>query len=375
MRCQIHAALLGSVAATVLSPLSAAADTPSVATDIVALGGLVASVMGDLGTPTVIVPADVSPHDFAMRPSQARALSNAELIFWMGESLMPVFGRSINSLATEAHVIDMNDIEGTLLLGPRDNALVEVEDHHDHGAHEEHDEHDHEEHAEHDDHDHDEHDHEEHAEHDDHDHDEHDHEEHAEHDDHGHDEHDHEEHAEHDDHHDHSGADAHTWLYPENAKLWLDVIEEELAEHDPENAAIYAANADAAAAAIDAAVNEAETLLADSHDKGVVTFHDAYRYFETAFNIKSYGAIADGHAAPPSPSHMAELRDIVAAEGVKCIFAEPQFDPRLVETVAEGTDLSAAVLDPHGAHLTPGADFYPSLIVDLAGAISSCDDQ
>lgn len=395
MRRQLHAALLGSVALTGLSTMPAFADTPTVATDISSLGGLVSAVMGDLGTPEVIVPATVSPHDFAMRPSQARALDNADLVVWMGEGLMPVFGRTLDALSGDAHIIDVSRIDGTLILGPRENALVEVEDHHDHGDedhddhadhdedHAEHEEHDHEDHDHDDDHDHedhDDHDHadDDHAEHDDHDHEEH---EHAEHDDdHDHDEEDHDDHAEgHTDHsghdHDHSGADPHSWLYPENAKLWLTVIAEELSELDPENAATYAANAETAASAIDAAVSEAKTLLADSHDKGFVTFHDAYRYYETAFEIKSFGSIASGHAAPPSPSDLADLRDIVASEGVTCIFAEPQFNPRLVETVAEGTDLATAVLDPHGADLEMGPDFYPALIVDLAKSISSCGDQ
>ena len=349
MRRHLTASLLGSVTLTGLLPLAVYAETPSVATDIAPLGGLVASVMGDLGAPTVIVPANVSPHDFSMRPSQANDLNNADLVFWVGEGLIPTFGRSIDSLATEAHVIDVNDIDGTLILGKREDVLVEVEDDHDHGG--EHD--DHEEHAE----GHEEHD--EHAEHEEH-------EDHEEHD-------DHEEHAEHEEH-DHSGADPHSWLYPENAKLWLGVIAEELSELDPENADIYAVNATSAAAAIDAAVTEAEALLEPVHDTGFVTFHDAYRYYETAFEIKSYGSIASGHAAPPSPAHLAELREIVAAEGVICIFAEPQFNTSLVETVAEGTDLSAAVLDPLGAHITPDANFYPALILDLANAISSCDD-
>ena len=65
----------------VLSITPASADVPQVATDIPPVHSLVSQVMGDLGTPKLIVPPGTSPHGYAMRPSEARALQNADVTF------------------------------------------------------------------------------------------------------------------------------------------------------------------------------------------------------------------------------------------------------------------------------------------------------
>ena len=70
-----------------LAASTALADVPQVATDIAPVHGLVSRVMQGVGTPELIVPAGATPHDFALRPSQARALQNADLVVWMGPAL------------------------------------------------------------------------------------------------------------------------------------------------------------------------------------------------------------------------------------------------------------------------------------------------
>ena len=232
-----------------LSAWSASAEVPSVVTDVPPIHGLVSAVMGDLGAPDLLVPPGTSPHGYAMRPSEARALQNGDLVFWVGHALTPWLEGPVEEIATSATSIELLDVDGILLRESTDDH----DHHHGHGhgeeEHVEHEEHGDAEHADHDDHDHDKHGDEEHAEHDDHDHDKHGDEEHAEHDDHDdhdHDEHGDEEHAEHDhdahgdeehaDHEDHDDhgeeehadgefrVDPHAWLDPDNAIAWLDTI-------------------------------------------------------------------------------------------------------------------------------------------------------
>ena len=209
------------------SPLCA--EVPSVVTDIAPVQGLAASVMGDLGTPGLLVPQGASPHDHALSPSEARSLQDADLVVWIGTELSPGIGRKIEAIASGATALALFDSEVTAHLATRDSALFEHD--HDHAE----DGHAHEEHAHDDD------------DHDDHDHDDHDHEGHSD----AH--HDDDDHATAAHGHDHGPEDPHVWLSPANARAWLGVIADALAEADRENAGAYRANAEAAQAEIDAA--------------------------------------------------------------------------------------------------------------------------
>jgi len=359
---------------------TAMAEVPRVAVDIAPVHSLVARVMQGVGEPSLIVQPGASPHEYNLRPSEAAALQDADIVFWVSEGLTPWMAGAVETLAGEADVTTLLEVDGVTLLDFREGALFEAHSHnngdhdHDHDEHAEgeaHD-HDHEEHAEDEAHDHD---HEEHAETEAHDHD-HDHEEHAE----GHDhDHEHEEHAEaeaHDHDHDHDHAhgahDPHAWLSPDNAAVWLDVIAAELSSADPDNAGTYFGNAAAAKEQLAAVSAEVNATLEPVRGLSFVVFHDAYQYFETAFDCPASGAISIGDAVDPSPARIAEIQGRVAAEGIQCVLSEPQFDPGLVATVMDGTEANTAVLDPLGSDLEPGPDLYPQLLRNLATSLAGC---
>lgn len=78
-----------SAAVIALIPVAAAAEVPAVVADTPVVQSLVAEVMGDLGTPDLLVGKGADPHDYQLRPSQARALANAGAIFWIGPEMTP----------------------------------------------------------------------------------------------------------------------------------------------------------------------------------------------------------------------------------------------------------------------------------------------
>ncbi|MEM9708995.1 MAG: zinc ABC transporter substrate-binding protein [Pseudomonadota bacterium] len=374
---------------------TALADAPSVAVDIAPVHSLVARVMEGVAAPDLIIPAGASPHEYSLRPSEAAALDDADVVFWLGEDMTPWLEDAVETLAGDAAVTELLHADGITLLDFRENALFEA---HDHGDHGDHDDHGHEEHAsaEHDDHGHDDHDHEEHAEadhddhdheehaeakhgHDDHAHDDHGHEDHAEasHDDHGHDDHGHEDHADagHDDDHaghDHGEHDPHAWLSPENAAVWLNTIAAQLSAVDPENAGAYFANAAEAREEIEALSSEISAILEPARGKAFIVFHDAYQYFEDAFEFPAAGAISLSDASAPSPARIAEIQGRVRDEGIDCVLSEPQYNPGLVATVLDGTEAKTGVTDPLGSDLAPGVGLYPQLLRNLAGALAEC---
>lgn len=309
---------------------AAMAEVPKVATDIAPVHSLVARVMQGVGTPDLIIRPGASPHGYAMRPSEATALEGADLVIWVGESLTPWLEGAIDALASDAHVIELLGEGDTRVLPFREGVAFAA---HDHGedAHEAPGQEDHADHADN-------------AAQD------------QAADDHG---------------HAHEGADPHAWLDPMNARLWLGVIAQELAAHDPANAALYAANATAAQAELDALTVEIAAQVAPVRGKPFLVFHDAYQYFEAAFDLSATGAIALSGAADPGPARIAQLRDLAQEQNIACVFSEPQFDPKLVRTVF-GDVAGHGVLDPLGADVTPGPDLYPALMRHMAAALTGC---
>lgn len=371
------------------------AEVPRVATDIAPIHSLVSMVMQGAGSPDLIIPPGASPHSYAMRPSEARAVAKADLVVWVGPSLAPWLEEPMSSLAQGAERLTLQDVEGIRLLTNRSGVAFEAHDHEghddhdghdDHAGHDDHEGHDHsarEGHGDHEDHkDHDGHD--DHAGHDDHgDHEGHDHADHEGHDDHkghddhaNHDEHDHDAHEEADAHEGHNHApgalDPHIWLDPQNAMVWLDAIAASLSAQDPENAALYADNAAQAQAQLVDLQADIQAELTPLRGQKFVVFHDAYHYFEARFDVEASAAISLSDGAAPSAARLAEVRDVVKDTQAACVFTEPQFNAGLVEALQDGTALKSASLDPIGAALEPGVDMYPALLRDLAAAFSSC---
>jgi len=324
---------------------AAFADVPRVAVDIAPVHSLVARVMAGVGAPDLIVQPGATPHEYNLRPSDAAALQAADLVFWMGEDLTPWMDDALGTLADGATVTSLLHADGTVLLDFREGALFEA---HDHGSE---DEHGHDEHAENEGHDHG---------------DEAAHEnghDHAKHDDDHHDDHDKHAHGEH---------DPHAWLSPANAEVWLNLIAAKLSAADSENAGVYFANAAAAREELVALQAEVAAILEPVRGGRFIVFHDAYQYFEDAFDFPASGAISLSDASDPSPARVAEIRARIREEGVDCVLAEPQFNPGLVNTVLEGTEARIGVIDPLGSGIEPGADLYTQVIRNMATTLADC---
>lgn len=357
--------LLRPLLLTLFTAAPALAQVPLVVADLPVTQSLAAQVMGELGTPGLILERGADPHHAQLRPSQARALAGADLVIWIGEGMSPWLEGPMQTLPT-GRVLELATVEGLRL-----RAYGEA-------GHDDHDDDHHDDHGD-DDHGHD-HDHHDHA-HDDHDDHAHDH-DHDNHDDHGHDAHGHDDHGHaHDDHahahdHDHTGTDPHLWLDPRNAAQWLQAIGAELSALDPANAAQYQANVAAAVADLVTLTDELAAILAPVQGQGLVMFHDAYGYFAGAFGLNIVATVTDGDATTPGAARLSALRAQLAEAGALCLFPEANHSDAFARVVSEGTALRlGAPLDPAGVTLEPGADLYATLMRGLAQGIADCAAQ
>ena len=262
----------------------ARADVPKVLTDIPAVHSLVAQVMDGVGVPDILLTQGSDPHDFQLRPSQARALSQADFIFWIGPGLTPWLERAIEGIGIKGASI--------VLLDHSDN-----------------------------------------------------------------------------------NTDPHAWLDPQNAIRWLDLIANELASLDPENATAYLGNAALARVNISEMSNEVRQTLAPTRGIPIVVFHDAYGHFANRFDINIAGSIRLGDAASPGAAHLAQLRSLISQHAIGCAFGETDHDPALLRNMFKGTGIPVGTLDPVGTTLDYDLELYNTLIRNLAAEIAQCQRE
>lgn len=302
----LTAALLGLI----LARSAAAAEAPAVLVSIKPLHGLVASVMTGIGTPGLIVTGASSPHGYAMKPSDRRALDKAALVIWVGKDFETWLERPLASVKGK---IAMQDIPGMTILPTREGGVWESHDH-------------------------------------------------------GHAGHKNDEHK--DD--DHDEVDGHLWLDPDNAARLVDVVADRLKTIDPTHAATYAANAAETKSRLGKLDAELKTRLTPLAGKPYVVFHDAHQYFEKRYGLTPAGAMTVDPERPLGAKRLAALRDRLKTAGASCVFREPRFGEAAARTLADGALIRTGLLDPEGTMVDPGKDAYFDLMNGLGTALSDC---
>ena len=291
-----------------------------VVTSIKPIHTLASYLMDGVGKPDLIVDGYASPHGFALKPSHAKMLQNADLIFWVGEDLENFLEKPLKSIAKKAEKIELMEIKGLKKLEFRERNIFEGHDDHGHDEHKEH----------------------------------------------GHKE------DKHDDHHEHAHGehDPHIWLDPMNAKVILSEMAEHLIEKDQENASKYKANLKNAHKDLDKLTKKIKSEL--NKDFKSIVFHDAYQYFEKRFDVNVLGAFTVNTDVLPGAEQLSEIREIIEHDKVTCVFSEPQFNPDIINAVAKDTNIKTGVLDPLGATLNPGKKLYFDLISNMSKSFKIC---
>ena len=315
----------------------------NVVTTIKPLHSLVSSVMKGIGEPSLIIEGTNNPHTFVFKPSHAKMIEEADIIFWIGEDLEAFMEKPLDSLAEKAQVISFMELSSIEKLKFREKNIFDDHDGHEdeHEGHEDEDDHGHKD----DDHD------------DDHDGHEDEHE--------GHDDDHNDAHA-----HAHGEFDAHIWLDPVNAKKMVLEIAHELSDLDPNNKVKYEDNANATIKSLDELVDSNKKIL--SKDISYVVFHDAYQYFEKRFGVIPAGALTLNPDVLPGAKQIADIQDVINDKGIKCIFSEPQYNPKIIETIGNDMKISTGVMDPLGAYIDAGPSMYSDLINGIANSIKDC---
>ncbi|MDC1357574.1 zinc ABC transporter substrate-binding protein [Pseudomonadota bacterium] len=324
-----------------------AAETKGIITTIQPINALVSAVIGNTGKTISIIPAEQTPHEFKLKPSDVKVLQDGNLIFYVSNHLESSVTKVFKNLPKNIKIINLMEESDIDHLAIRDNEAWERHDHHGHDDHDDHDKHGKKD--------------------DDHD----------DHDKHGKKDDDHDDHDKHgkkdDDHANHEKEDdVHIWLSPNNAIKIVKKVNKELNLYFPENSKIYDENASKFINKIKNLKEELVKELAPIKDKPFIVFHDAYQYFEKTFELNAVGSVALEGDIASSPKQISFIKEKIKESNASCVFQEPQFDTKLVKIVVEGTNAEIGILDPLGVNVTGDKDFYLQLLRNMSKSLKEC---
>jgi len=313
--------------ATTIFTAPVLADQLRVVVDIPPVHGIVEGVLGSNASITTLISRGIDPHNYTMKPSHAAALSEADLIVLIGESLTPSLAEKLPSLASNAQIIELAKVSNVHLIAYED-------------AHE-----DHEDDAHHDDDHHD------------------DHADEKEQNEHEHDEHHDDEH----DSHDHSGINPHMWLDIDNADVWAHAIAKSASELSTALTSDINANLAAFEQALIGLKSEMQTLTAKPYSVS----HDAFGYLEESFGIDHPQAVTNGMGLRPSPSDMANLRAQIEATPPACMIIDPNDHTALAYALAEEYSIKTVEFSQLG-EIVEGENAYLILMQGAVTAFKTC---
>ncbi|RDE88115.1 zinc ABC transporter substrate-binding protein ZnuA [Aggregatibacter kilianii] len=335
-----------AIAAAILSFSAAASAT--IVTSVKPLGFIASSIANGITDTEVLVPAGASPHDYSLKPSDVQKLKSAEMLIWIGEDVDAFLDKSIDDLDYKKvlTIKDIAAIEPFLLKGEHH--------HHHHGEGDVHEGHDHahkgHEHKGH-----------EHA------HEGHDHKHEHKH------EHGHEGHEHHHDHeHEDLGVNWHVWYSPDISKAVAQRIAAKLLKQYPEKKDLIEKNVAEFNRTLDEQSAKIKTQLEGVKDKGFYVFHDAYGYFNNAYGLKQTGYFTINPLVAPGAKTLAKIKEEIAEHKVTCLFAEPQFTPKVIESLSKGTKVNVGRLDPMGDAVKLGANSYAAFLQFTADSYAQC---
>lgn len=291
-----------------------ASSSPVIMVSIKPFYNICAKVMQSVGKPHLLLANNASPHDYQLKPSDAKMIDSADLIIWGGPELEGYLQKPVSSLAN--HDLNLAKVPGLKLLPMRTDTNWEQHSH-------------------------------------DHDHD----------------------HGQCNHSHAHMVDDPHFWLDPNNAIVIAKAIAKRLAEIDPANAKTYFKNVGEFAKQLKIEEGSWHRKLAPYKDKPYIASHDAYQYFNKHFGLDGVGAISLHPEIPPSIQRVQQIHQLLVAEKITCIFSEPQFNYKIIDTLIKGTNVHKGQLDPLGQDANLGPNGYIVLMENLVDSFVTCNKQ
>lgn len=324
---------ISAISAALLSaPMMANAD---VLASVKPLGFIVSSIADGVTGTQVLVPAGASPHDYNLKLSDIQKVKSADLVVWIGEDIDSFLDKPISQIERKKviTIADLADVKPLLSKAHHEHFHEDGDHDHDHKHEHKHDhKHDHDHKHEH--------------------------------------KHDHEHHDH--DHHEGLTTNWHVWYSPAISKIVAQKVADKLTAQFPDKKALIAQNLSDFNRTLAEQSEKITAQLANVKDKGFYVFHDAYGYFNDAYGLKQTGYFTINPLVAPGAKTLAHIKEEIDGHKVNCLFAEPQFTPKVIESLAKNTKVNVGQLDPIGDKVTLGKNSYATFLQSTADSYMEC---
>lgn len=133
----------------------------------------------------------------------------------------------------------------------------------------------------------------------------------------------------------------HLWMDPQFAKNYVRKIRDGLVAIDPKDAKIFNANAARYNARLDQLTRDIQTRIETipPSQRYMIVFHNAWQYYNDRFGITTLGFVERNPGQEPNPQEIAGLVDLAKQHGVRAVFSEPEYSPKLLHAIAQGAGI------------------------------------
>ena len=281
--------------------------------------GFIASSIADGVTQTqILVPPGASPHDYNLKLSDIQKVKSADLVIWIGEDVDSFLTKSVSQLEGK-NVLTISELNELAPLLSK-------------AAHHHHDESEHHHHHEH-----------------------------------GIDAHGH--------HHEEQNdleINWHVWYSPEISRIVAQKVADKLTVQFPNKQERIARNLAEFNRTLSLQSDKIKAQLAPFNDKGFFVFHDAYGYFNDAYGLNQTGYFTINPLVAPGAKTLAHIKEEITEHRVRCLFTEPQFTPKVVESLSKNADVNVGRLDPMGEAVELGPNSYANFLQFTADSYAEC---
>lgn len=281
--------------------------------------GFIASSIADGVTQTqILVPPGASPHDYNLKLSDIQKVKSADLVLWIGEDVDSFLTKSVSQLEGK-NVLTISELNELAPLLSK-------------AAHHHHDESEHHHHHEH-----------------------------------GIDAHGH--------HHEEQNdleINWHVWYSPEISRIVAQKVADKLIVQFPNKQERIVRNLAEFNRTLSLQSDKIKAQLAPFNDKGFFVFHDAYGYFNDAYGLNQTGYFTINPLVAPGAKTLAHIKEEITEHRVRCLFTEPQFTPKVVESLSKNADVNVGRLDPMGEAVELGPNSYANFLQFTADSYAEC---
>ena len=293
----------------IINPVFASQNS-SIASSIRPIAMLLTAVTGDETSVNILLPGNMSPHNYRLRFSDIKLIKESDLFFWIGPNLESGISKAVKTHGT-TNIIKLMDIDD--LSWPKTTTELS----HSHTDHN-----------------------------------------------HGHD----------NEYESYEGVkdnrDPHIWLNPKNAVAIVATINELLAKKYPEKKEIFEKNTNNFEASLKSLNIVIRERLEEIKHKGFLVAHDGYRHFVDFYDLNQLGVVDLTDDISSSAKHKGNLNKLI--DKTSCIFTDPQHTSKAANQLAKKFDIKSRELDLLGHNIPLGKKSYIDFLSKLSETVVEC---